>query len=133
MSVLGGSRVDTPQLAVIGAVVLSANVAGHLGLAQELRGIQRRSACWFLQILGDLAALTAALYVWGGVEDPLVLLYPYYAICGVFLLSKRSLYAVSGSAVALLGLAGAIHAGEPSLFGPFAMGVGATTFTDGLS
>lgn len=102
-SLLGISLPVVPLLAVA-LTLLSYNLVLHLKRQWLAATPARARDAAYLQIGLDWAALTATVYLTGGIESPVCLAYAFHLIVGAILLSRSVCYLLAFGAAAILGI-----------------------------
>ncbi|MBE0569237.1 MAG: GAF domain-containing sensor histidine kinase [Deltaproteobacteria bacterium] len=98
--------IPLPRLPLLGVAftLLAYNLVLHLNLRWiASTPVSARNAV-YLQIGLDWAALSATVYLTGGIVSPVILAYAFHLIIGAILLSRRVCYLLTCAASALLGI-----------------------------
>jgi signal transduction histidine kinase len=101
--VLGMPLPVVPLLAVA-LTLLSYNLVLHLKREWFAATPERARNTAYLQIGLDWAALTATVYLTGGISSPACLAYAFHLIIGAILLSRPVCFLLAGGAAVLLGI-----------------------------
>ncbi len=104
--------VPYPALTVVGVAVLGYNEILFLfgdRVAEALHSLQRTV---HVQIALDWAALTATVYLTGGIRSPATAAFVFHLIVGSILLSPRACYLLTTAAVLLMGWMASLTPGD---------------------